>query len=687
MYLKNIEVKNFRLLKNFSLELKDNLSLVIGKNNCGKTSLITVMEKMINLSKISWDDINLQHQKEIYEQFKSDDIDAIDSIEAVTLILYIEYNEEDSYAEIQKFMMDLDPDNNIIALEFISLITKDNLQRLKIHIDEKKKNDFHIFSKFMKKNFSKYFEIKRYSRRYDAKTGKLTGERSDDKDSKDIQKLIKISGIRADRPVSNDESNHVLSILTEKYFNAFKATDNESENVFNDLEQEIEEADEKLKEIYNDNNHGIFIKVIDALKTYGGIENGIQISIDSSISEKNLLSNNTHLSYKLDDQNSLPETYNGLGYLNLIGIVFAIETRIQEIFEKPAEINFLYIEEPEAHTHPQLQYIFIRNIKDHLSKHEDNLLSQKNKRLQFLMTSHSSHIVSECDFDDLIYLKKQDGEVVAKSFNLLKDIYENDKEAFKFIKQYLTLNRSELFFADKAICIEGDTERILMPMMMHKLDKEIENSITKEAKERDLSLPLLSQNISIIEVGAYSHLFIPLFEFLGTKVLIITDIDAAKKEKNFEGKVSYKKCRPEEAEYTTNASIKNFFKDDGIDSWTNQFKELTIKKENEKVKGNLRIAYQIPEIGGTYQARSFEDAFIELNKNFIKMHKDELIAFEALKNFEDIELNDAYSFAKNVKKKSTFAASLIYYDTDDADGNGWKIPRYIKEGLVWLKRN
>ena len=218
MYLKNIEVKNFRLLKNFSLELKDNLSLVIGKNNCGKTSLITVMEKMINLSKIAWDDINLQHQEEIYENFKSDDIDAIDSIEAVTLILYIEYNEEDSYAEIQKFMMDLDPDNNIIALEFISLITKDNLQRLKIHIGDKRKNDFHGFSKFMKKNFSEYFEIKRYSRRYDVKTGKLTSERSDDKDRKDIQKLIKISGIRADRPVSNDESNHVLSILTGEVF-------------------------------------------------------------------------------------------------------------------------------------------------------------------------------------------------------------------------------------------------------------------------------------------------------------------------------------------------------------------------------------------------------------------------------------------------------------------------------------
>ena len=38
MILKKMEVKNFRLLKDFKLDFKDELSLVIGKNNCGKTS-------------------------------------------------------------------------------------------------------------------------------------------------------------------------------------------------------------------------------------------------------------------------------------------------------------------------------------------------------------------------------------------------------------------------------------------------------------------------------------------------------------------------------------------------------------------------------------------------------------------------------------------------------------------------
>ena len=36
----------------------------------------------------------------------------------------------------------------------------------------------------------------------------------------------------------------------------------------------------------------------------------------------------------------------------------------------------------------------------------------------------------------------------------------------------------------------------------------------------------------------------------------------------------------------------------------------------------MRIAYQIPESDGEYQASSFEDAFIALNKGFILKNKE-----------------------------------------------------------------
>ena len=688
MILKKMKVKNFRLLKNFELDFKDELSLVVGKNNCGKTSALIILDKMLNSSKVMWEDINLECQKDLYKKIMDFDMseqEKVESLEAVNLQLFIEYSDNDSYTNIQKFMMDLNPDNNTIVLEFISLIPIKKIIELKEIINEKKLEDFISFSKFVSKNFSNFFETKKYSRGFDAELNQITQDRSEEIDNKDIQKVIKVAGIRADRAVSNDDRNHVLSGLTGKYFSSYKAAKDESESVFTRLEEKLDEADKELYKIYNgeksesgESIEGIFSGVIDVIKTYGGAENGIDIAIESSISEKNLLSDNTNLSYRQGEDCSLPETYNGLGYLNLIGILFEIETKIQEFFEQPADINLLYIEEPEAHTHPQLQYIFIRNIKQHITTHRNKLLKDRNKQLQIIITSHSSHIVSECNFDDIIYLKKNGNKVSAKSFNSLKEEYGGDKQkGFKFVKQYLTINRSELFFADKAICIEGDTERILMPMMMHKVDN-------KENPEGDI-IPLLSQNISVIEVGAHSHIFIPLFEFLGIKVLLITDIDAANKNDN--GR--YAKSHPKTAKYTSNASIKDFFKDTCLDEANNEFEELVEKRSEDKIKNNIRIAYQIPETEGGYQASSFEDAFIALNKDFILKNKEGLCEYGALKDFsnDEIENGDYYIFAlNNVKKKSAFASSLLYFDDENGEEDEkWAVPHYIEEGLLWIR--
>ena len=70
MVLKEIVVENFRLLKNFKLELKEDLSLIIGKNNCGKTSVLVILDKMLNSSEITWEDVNLVKQKELYNEIK-----------------------------------------------------------------------------------------------------------------------------------------------------------------------------------------------------------------------------------------------------------------------------------------------------------------------------------------------------------------------------------------------------------------------------------------------------------------------------------------------------------------------------------------------------------------------------------------------------------------------------------------
>ena len=134
MVLKEIVVENFRLLKNFKLELKEDLSLIIGKNNCGKTSVLVILDKMLNSSEIAWEDVNLVKQKELYNEIKGFNGSVQDGnkfLEAIKLQLYIEYSDIDSYENIQNFIMDLDSENNIILLEFISLI---NIKNILFHL-------------------------------------------------------------------------------------------------------------------------------------------------------------------------------------------------------------------------------------------------------------------------------------------------------------------------------------------------------------------------------------------------------------------------------------------------------------------------------------------------------------------------------------------------------------------------
>ena len=678
MEIKKICIQHYRLLNDFSLELKNDLSLIVGKNNCGKTSVLSVLEKIFNKNSnrnLVWEDINLNHRREIFENIKrvSDIPDSeLSSILGINLQIWIQYSESDSYQNIQGFMMDLNPENNFIILEFSYIIPTQKLREIS-SLTCDFADDFSKFESFMKKNLNKFFEIQIYSRGYNPITQEMTEEKSDLHEMKDVHKIIKVRGISASREVSNKENNHSLSKTSNRFYklNNGEEINSKANNL---LQSAILKADETLTRAYSgdDSVEGIFTSVFERVKRFGGNDSEAELAIHSSLSEKDILSNNTTLYYKHDDS-LLPETYNGLGYLNLYGIIFEIETLMADIKSEPADINLIYIEEPESHTHPQLQYIFIKNIKDLLKEHNDELKESGDfSCIQTLITTHSSHIVSDCNFDDLIYFKRDNGTAVSKAFNSLKEEYGDEQLGYKFVKQYLTLNSSELFFADKVICVEGDTERILIPTMMQKVDT------TNPINQASNTMPLLSQNISIIETGAHSQVFRKLFDFLGIKVLIITDIDPANKNENNR----LTSCSAVDATSTTNASIKNFFDISGDEV----FSIVAQKSLAEKITsdGRIRIAYQIPEDENGYQPASFEDAFISLNKQFIIDQKAGFIQFEALKDFDDSEIEDFYKFARDkVNKKSAFASSLLYFEGEE---NTWKVPKYISEGLLWLRK-
>lgn len=730
MYISKIQISNFRLLRDICLNCEKDLSLIIGKNNCGKTSLLSVLNKCIGKSSevgnFGYYDFSITFQNKLFDVVIGKSEFAEKELQGIKIDFFIDYNEDDDLTNISSLFLDLDPDNHTVVLRF-NYFFKGNLEELRNAFATYKKqkalsDDKVLFTNFMSKHYKEYFEFKRFSVLYDHKNDRVDENVYKLLISKevDLSKIIAFNYVSAHRNVSNGDSTE-LSVLAGSYYEKTKNSDADDITPTN-IENEIDNTDNKFNEIYTD----IFKPLTDKISKFGGMrKNETSLKVISQIKAMNLLKNNTTVVYD-DEESYLPENYNGLGFLNLFNIIMSLEIQLCDFRkevkkeEKPSDINLLFIEEPEAHTHPQMQYIFIKNIKDLLKDGRKIKGTDNEINLQTFMTTHSSHIVSECDFDDIKYFVKDNDNhnVVSKNLKDLKTLYQKEKgednNHFKFLKQYLTLSRSEIFFADKVILIEGDTERILLPAMIRKLDQE-----------HKYDIPLSSQNISIIEVGNYAEIYAAFIEFLGIKTLIITDIDTEAVEKHTDknGKIIEKLCasKVEVGTHTSSPALKYYLKGslqgkeeqakDILTSLTISQKTLSGKRDkkgtllwHQTAKGKLLVVYQTEETnskGEKYIARSFEDAFFHINRSFFtnvdggddkeKIKKCQM-CFQSLKNVSYLfdTSKDSYFLAGEcVNKKPSFAMDILL-NSESKDGKefaNWSIPHYIKEGLEWLQEN
>ncbi len=699
MKISKITVENYRLLKNFSLDLEEELSLVIGKNNTGKTSILSILDKFLNSTDkhgITFDDFNIDFKKKVKSLVETLAVTPEDSFEdfAIKLKIFIEYKDSDNLSNLGRVFMSLEPDNNIVVLGFEYMLKYEDYIDLKrdyqaFEIKEKAKakdkkgyQPKTLFD-FLKKNHSNYFKVSKKTFEVEKSTGKVNEKVFVDlvKEGISTKEIINFKYISARRGVSNSKFDKSLSSQTSKIYEK-KEADEDQNVVIEGFKDKLSEVDTELSQVYK----GLFSSAIEKVRKFGGVTlNDSEIEIISTLQHKELLEGNTTVIYRHDTDHQLPEHYNGLGYMNLISMIFEIEILLQDFKKEkevtPSDINLLFIEEPEAHTHPQMQYIFIKNIKQ-LLKEGVARADGQNRKLQYIVSTHSSHIVADSDFDDIKYLKKEAiNSVGAKNLKDLKATYEIEGKQYQFLKQYLTISRAEVFFAEKVILIEGDTERILIPTIMKKLDIEEE--------KKPEGLPLLSQNISIIETGAHSQVFEQFIDFLGIKTLIITDIDTVKEEVNLDGKLIKDACEVSLGTDYSNSALRHFFtkKVEGMAPAIATLEELKKYSIDDKVfpKSNSKvcIVYQTEEEG--YHARSFEDAFLNINREFVAKNKD---TFEGLKNrsyFDNAKNNPYYLANQCINKKTHFALDILFHSNEKF--NNWKIPAYIREGILWLKQD
>ncbi|WP_109420198.1 AAA family ATPase [Proteus terrae] len=735
MYLESITIENYRKFNKtdnqiffvkpelISIKTEENnltqgiapsTTLIIGKNNTGKTTIINALSMLRYNEQPQASDFNLSYLNELFNEYKvffeNNKLTSFEGLETPNLKfiinINISFNDEDLMSYLAPFIpINKNKDNKFISIPItIKLIIseesifKENVSNIfkTTNLEDKKlekKQQFEKFYSLLSKNNN---------------LGKLEGNlyKTIFLDSNQIKveafslkKLINIKEIKANR--------HLKSGVLSEIFNkivGFQFTNDPSAH--SDLEKSIKLMNKQISD-------NVGAKSSDISQILSKIENTNKVNLDLSgnVTYDAIMKGLIKYNF-MDDSDYIPEDQFGLGYINLINIIGEIIHFVDSYEEKShfSCINLLFIEEPEVFMHPQMQEFFIKRIDnaviEALELTSKSSTNTKILQCQIVITTHSSHIVnskihSSNTFNNLNYLISTNK--CTKAINLTDEaIFSGEKEAdkkLKFIKKHIKYKVSELFFSDAVIFVEGITEETLLAYYL-------ENHPT-----------LCNYYISIFNInGAHGKLYLPLAKKLSIPCLIITDLDIKREKcekneihtKNESCNICGQQAKKEHTEFISGSdpTFAQIRKLEGRRTTNSTLKEFNLQlrntKENDADKlddieffedDDFFIIFQKDSIEGQY-ATSLEEALILTNyqndiiNNAIKECKPKIYNDILNKSNPPRKglIDNSYKLQNKLSdSKSEFSNillfSLISAEISDDIPN---LPNYINDGLNWL---
>lgn len=744
MHLKMLAVRNFRRLRNVVIDLASDISIFVGANNSGKTSVGHALQLFTGSGRFNIHDFSADLWADIVAFGEGDGEVSLPTME---IDVWFEIGPDDVHRVID-LLPSLAWEGKLVGMRVAYAPTNPaatharyvEVRQRVLDAVAKREDGSPAFDpsprnlrEFLRDRLHDEYELRYFvldPARFDAKMvaeagydpAALTGR---DRSGREILNgLLHIDFLNAQRHLSDGPSGsraEDLSRVLSRFYGR-------------NLEQKSEDI-EALRALaasevsLNEHLERVFEPMLKSLSKLGypGLSNP-RMMIRSALDPALIMSGRdgavVHYALGADDGTpdppTLPDRYNGLGFKNLIFMVVELldlHAQWLAIEENRPPVHLIFIEEPEAHLHAQLQQAFIRKVMSILALKDEDRTQYTS---QVVVTTHSTHILYERGFRPIRYFRRSRGQNVSTSDVLNLSVFYDttDPDIRSFLERYLKLAHCDLFFADGTVLVEGNVERLLLPQM-------IANAAPR----------LQSTYLTVLEIGgAFGYRFKTLIEFLGLTTLIITDLDSVFGPLGQDGEGAAPAGQPEAAEpaaenaqaagadadaedidddeedlpvaaekpgkaciaghpgaATSNQTLLQWLpKCDTVAALWEATAEQKIQARTDDNDALVRVAYQCPTDvtwGGETLAlagRTLEEAFALENLEWCQDKNRKPLQLR-IANADDKNLTTlAERIHKRVQAKSfsktDFALALLAEDP-----SSWSVPTYIAEGLSWLE--
>lgn len=455
MKIKSLILKNFRGYKNNKIVFDENMNVIVGENDIGKSTILEALDiffgqEVISIDITDWNKEHLSDEITIAVEFIIDDqFEILLDAENKTNLKDEYLLNTENYLEIHKvFKISTDKLSKEKVYISANYFDKSGTPIISQKIPDLRKIVSDLGIKDVSKNksaelrkaiYSKYIELGNTLIMQLIEISKEDTKKIWESLQKELPLYFLFQSDRANKDSDGDIQNP-LKTATKKIVTDF-------EEDFKKIKDELEK---KLVDIGNE--------TIDKMKDMGL---SVAKNLTPKVNSKNL---DSLFSFTLESDDGIPLNKRGSGFRRMITLNYFRAEAERKISEKTNKNVIYAIEEPETAQHPNHQQMLIKALIE-LSLKENH---------QVIITTHTPEIAKLMKEENLIFISKENNEPKIVDEEKKLDLISN------------TLGLHPYFNSKVIVCLEGPH------------DINFIRNINQSINELKLIIDLEKENISLL---------------------------------------------------------------------------------------------------------------------------------------------------------------------------------------------